>query len=135
VSKAFRSSAWLFRHGDRVEADVSARYWLDGEIEVRSSSTGAMSGLLLKVQSKAVTAFAQQGDKSPRVLAEEILALTKVCPSPCAWRRDVGKILKYAGPNGVVQRNTASTCETESDTPALRVLTVIHTTALWASFP
>lgn len=31
---------------------------IDGEIELRSSTTGAMSGLLLKVQSKAVSAFA-----------------------------------------------------------------------------
>ena len=31
---------------------------IDGEIEVRDSTTGVMSGLLLKVQSKAVSAFA-----------------------------------------------------------------------------
>lgn len=33
---------------------------IDGEIEVRDTATGAMSGLLLKVQSKAVSAFANE---------------------------------------------------------------------------
>lgn len=54
-----------------------------------------------------------QGDESPRKLAEEILALTKLnwnntqfdggMPITMRVARDVGKVLKYVGPDGVVQ--------------------------------
>lgn len=54
-----------------------------------------------------------QGDESPRKLAEEILALTKLnwnntqfdggLPITMRVARDVGKVLKYVGQDGVVQ--------------------------------
>lgn len=54
-----------------------------------------------------------QGDESPRKLAEEILALTKLnwnntqfdggMPITMRVARDVGKVLKYVGADGVVQ--------------------------------
>jgi hypothetical protein len=54
-----------------------------------------------------------QGDESPRRLAEEILALTKLnwnntqfdggMPITMRVARDVGKVLKYVGAEGAVQ--------------------------------